>query len=714
MDELRTRVLPGKGVIAPATPTSSIAASTYRIDIQGLRAVAVLLVVLFHAHAPWLSGGYVGVDVFFVISGFLITGGLVEEAMSSGRLSLPGFYARRARRILPAAAVALAGVGVMTWVLLPPIRRAGVGWDAVMSALYLENWRLAVTSTDYLRGTQAPSPLQHYWSLAVEEQFYILWPAVLLATLMFVRRRSHSGRITSGALLVPATLITIASLIYSIVLTNRSPGSAYFVTTTRLWELALGGLLAIVLSGGRSFPRAIAIPLGWAGLAAIIWSAIKIDAQTPFPGIAALAPTLGAAAVIAAGTARDSRAGPVLILGMRPATWIGDLSYSYYLWHWPLLVVVAGQREGALSFLTGVIVVVVALIPSWLSLKLVERPVLLSTQLKERSRALAMGASITMVGVAVGVAMILSVWPPPSPTQGPVVMGEGPNDTGGARKFGAEVLSRQPRNDPAGRPRDEVNEIFPEVDAAHTDIGGCSASLDESALKSCHYGDEGGSARIALVGDSHAAQWAPALNIAGEDHGWNITEYTKQNCPLAEASTVVEGRLDTTCADWNVRVMNRLLAEPPDLLLVSNIDRTMMINGSVVSKEAGVNALATGLQRSWRRLLDQGVTIAALRDTPRPDIDVPDCLSANPKQMSKCAVPRSAANANGFAIRKAAERSNVPLIDLNNAICPTSKCAPVIGKYIVYADTNHITATYAASLSTRVGRVLARLTPDAG
>ena len=322
--------------------------SGFRPDVEGLRAVAVGLVVLYHAGLSRLSGGFVGVDVFFVISGFLITSLLIRELERTGRISLSRFYARRAKRLLPAAATVLLVTTALTALVLPEIRWRDTGGDIVSAALYVVNWRLAGRSVDYLAEGTAPSPVQHFWSLAVEEQYYLVWPLLLILVTWWARRR---GRSMGASLSIGLALVAIPSLLWSVYQTSYQPASAFFLTTTRMWELAIGGGVAIAATRLARMPRPAALLLGWIGLAAVAVAGVIFSTSTPWPGYAAALPTLGAAAVIAAGFAAGG-AGPVMLLGTRPFLWVGALSYSLYLWHWPLLVA-ATAHWGDLSLKRG-------------------------------------------------------------------------------------------------------------------------------------------------------------------------------------------------------------------------------------------------------------------------------------------------------------------------------------------------------------------------
>lgn len=296
--------------------------SAFRPDIQALRAVAVLAVLAFHLRPRWAPGGYVGVDVFFVISGFLITGLLVRELERDGRINLLGFYARRVRRLMPAASAVLLAVAIATPFLLPPSVWEGIYLDVVFSAFNIENWRLAATSVDYLAADSDPSPMQHYWSLSVEEQFYLIWPCLMLAAVAAGKRL---GLTTRAALTVALALVTVGSFAVAVVLTRSGAAEAYFVTHTRVWELGVGGLLA--LSRWRLSARA-----GYAGAAlgllVIAASIVFLDGRSSVPGIDALLPVLGAALFLVAG-----RSAQLPLLDAKPVQYVGDISYSIYLWH---------------------------------------------------------------------------------------------------------------------------------------------------------------------------------------------------------------------------------------------------------------------------------------------------------------------------------------------------------------------------------------------
>ncbi|MCW2853067.1 MAG: acyltransferase, partial [Nocardioides sp.] len=267
----------------------------FRPDIEGLRAVAVLSVLIYHAGLAWVPGGYVGVDVFFVISGFLITSLMVREVERTGRLGLTGFWARRARRLLPASTLVLVFSAVVAFAVLPVNTRRDFGGDIVAAAGYVVNWRLGLRAVDYLAENVGASPVQHYWSLAVEEQFYVVWPLLIAAMVTMFRTRWRP------ALLVGIAVITLASFVFTLSYAAEQPGLAFFVSTTRIWELGVGALLALALPALVRLPAAALGVLGWAGLALVAYAALVLDETTRWPGTATLLPVLGTAAAILAG-----------------------------------------------------------------------------------------------------------------------------------------------------------------------------------------------------------------------------------------------------------------------------------------------------------------------------------------------------------------------------------------------------------------------------
>ncbi len=703
------------------TPVSHVPRS-FRGDIEGMRAVAVLLVLLGHAGVPHLPGGFVGVDVFFVISGFLITGLLLDELDQRGRISLTAFYARRAKRLLPAAATVLVAALLLSYFFLPRTRWSTTAWDVIASACYAMNWRMAAQSLDYVAANEAPSIVQHFWSLAVEEQFYLVWP-LLLIVLGWVAHRWGRGR--RGLYLCGLALIGVPSFAWALHVSPTDP-SAYYVTTTRMWELALGGAVAVTATWLSRAPRPVAAPLAWAGLIAVGGSAVLIDTEAGFPGYAALGPTLGTAAVIAFGPAAG-RTGPALLVGQRPLRDIGALSYSLYLWHWALLIAAQAQF-GDLGVGTALAVVAASAIPATLTYHFIENPVRRSRNLAERPLiALRVGALCTGAAALAGLVFHLAVPSTAGPAPASVIMGQVPGATAPAAPPGppgAAALGSSPRASRAGMPVDQVDSITPDPltafrDAPLSHSGGCLVNDVSATPKACVYGKPDAKTRIALVGDSHADHWVPAVQKVAETHGWRLVTYTKAGCPFltAEIALALSNRPYSTCTEWNRAVRAALLGEDrPDLLIVTHSEYPVMRDGKRVTDRRSV--MAQELRKTWSGMVAEGVPVVVLRDTPLHLKNIAECVSENLKHLTKCATPRADALGRGGGPAEeeaAAGLTGVRLIDLNDWICPADRCAPVIGGVLVWRDAHHLTATYAATLApmlnTALKPVMAHLRP---
>ena len=372
----------------------------FRPDVEGLRAVAVLLVVLYHAGLPGLGGGYVGVDVFFVISGFVITGLLLRERTSTGATSLVAFYSRRVRRILPAATLVIVSTVVLTYLVLGVVYGDPTAVTARWTAVFLANFHFADTATSYLNATLPPSPLQNFWSLAVEEQFYLVYPAIFLVVASL--RSTVSLRARLIATLIP---IIAMSLVISAAQTATNPNGAYFSPLTRAWELALGALVAAATPALLRLPRTVATAMTWLGLAAIGFAAVTYSSASQYPGTLVIIPVVGTALVIAGGTPVPSWAAE-RVLRIAPLQWFGRLSYSLYLWHWPILIIAAEEAgQNALPFHRNIPWLAVALVAAVATHVCVENPVRHSRALSRR-RWLSIGLGAVLVATSLVVATV--------------------------------------------------------------------------------------------------------------------------------------------------------------------------------------------------------------------------------------------------------------------------------------------------------------------
>ena len=653
----------------------------------------MLTVVLCHAGLPFAQGGYAGVDVFFVISGFVITRLLLGERESTGRISLSRFYARRAKRLLPLAATVVAVTLVLA--STDAFSAGGgvdeVSGDAIAAGLYLANWHFAAEAGDYFASPELVSPLQHFWSLAVEEQFYLVWPLLLLGLVLLLGSRGGPTPRNRVALVVGA--IAAASFAHALAVTGADPGPAYFSTFARVWELALGALLALVPLGAR-LPRPAAAALGWAGLAAIVFATAAFGDDSGFPGAAALVPTLGAAALIAAGAARSAGA-PTRLLALRPMQAIGRHSYALYLWHWPVLVL-AAARWGPLSPAEGLVVAALAAVPAVLSHRWIEEPFRRSQLHVRRPRhalALAPACAVLVVGLAI---LVPAIKPAVPTLAAEKVRGAKVMRPGAAVQTRATGLRPTPRNASKDRSR------------AYTD--GCLAEERHKRSKRCAYGRRGSSRTVVLFGDSHAMQWFPAIESLSQRRGWRMLNLTKAGCPVPDAlvHNKVLRRAYHECTAWRRHTLRRIERERPRLVVVSSATFYRVMDGSRQrSRAESGRLLHDGWVRTLRRLVATGANVVALEDTPAPPNLVPRCVARSMKKLGRCAFPRrQGLSFPHYATRAAAEVDGVKLVDAAPKFCLRRVCPAVIGDVLVYRNGGHVTATYARTMSTWLGRRL--------
>jgi len=651
----------------------------FRPDIEGLRGIAILLVLLFHAGLPWTPGGFVGVDVFFVISGFLITGKLWRESQQPGGLNITRFYAWRIRRLLPAALVAVALISLVGLLLAAPLDRSELAADGAASALSLANMRFN-GSVDYFAATSSPSPFLHFWSLSVEEQFYLVWPALIV----LLTWRGGGSRRLIAALLIGV----VASFALSMWLTDASPARAFYLLPTRVWQLGVGGLLALIGVMGTS-RRAGA--LAWAGLAAVAVAGVALTAEMPYPGLAALLPTAGAVALLYGGAAPG---GPARLLAAAPLRFLGKISYSLYLWHWPLLVLPIMFLERALTGVEIVASIAVAIGGSWLSWRFVEQPF----RYGDRSRR-----ATSWSAIRIGVAGILTV---ALFTQGL------------AAALPSSAVAVQPTPSPSGSPVASGGpitlpaDLTPTLASARDDeerlrADGCLAFERVTTPPDCEYGVKGSAITIALVGDSHASHWFPAIEAIALERGWRLLTFVKVSCSfttLAQRNLALK-REYRECTAFNEATVARLNQIKPALTIIVNRRTFRPIEENITSALAGA-ALGEMVARI------PGAT-AILVDTPDPGRDVPACLSKHPSDIRACLFTQDDADNReiGIAERVAADVSGARLIDLTANICTEWPCSPISGNVLIYRDEDHMTETFSRSLAAPLGVEIAKLLP---
>lgn len=669
--------------------------------------------VLYHAGFPGVTGGFVGVDVFFVISGFLITGLLWRDVSTRGHLRLLRFYGARARRLLPAAATVIVATAVVSCIVAPPLQSRRVLGDAIACALYAGNYRFAVDGTDYLSADATPSPLQHYWSLGVEEQFYLLWPALIIGTAWLAARARRRFRDKAAPYVLVLAVVAVASFLVSLTWTHSLPSWAFFSLPTRAWELAVGGLVALTASHWKALSHRSAAIAGWGGLALIVLTSVQLNTATPYPGVAALLPVFGTALVVGAGCAASERGAGRALSGPVMRT-IGRVSYSWYLWHWPVLLLVPVMIGHPLGLGGRLAAAAVSFVLAVLTLGLIESPVRYAAFFRRSARrSLALGAAVTTVAVGVAVALLLirplPVGPgaaaaavtvtPPAPSAGPDPVAQMTAQVRAAVEASAAVRAVPSNLSPplAGAAADKPT-VF---------LNGCVRSWREVGQPECVSGDTASASTVALVGDSHAAMWSPAFEaIAGQRH-WRIETIGKVTCPLMELpiTSPYLGRLYTECVQWRAEVLNRLAAERPRLIVVSMSRRYGADFGFTSYDPAWIS----GLSRLVSRLHAMGATVLVLGPIPDPRSTVPICLSGHLDDAQACSPARAdAVNDAGIAAEAAATTAaGGHYADLTSLFCTAQRCPVIVGNNLVYRDDNHVTISYAQALSPVIGEIAA-------
>lgn len=660
-------------------------------DIQLLRAVAVLSVVLFHLSATLVPGGYVGVDVFFVVSGYLITGHLVRQVDETGRIDLPGFWARRLRRLLPAALLVLAVTAILIWRFAPPSAWTQFFTETVASATSWENWFLAGSSIDYLAQGSAASPVQHFWSLSVEEQFYLGWPLVVALCVWSTRRRPSDRR---RALAVALGVIGVVSLVCSVLYTAADPAPAYFVTPARAWEFAAGGLLAlvgpvVVVHHGR-----LRTLVGLLGLALLAVALFAFTEQTPFPGIAAVVPVLGTLLVIAGGSS-TRRWSVTTAARSRPVLLLGELSYSLYLWHWPLIVVAPWVLGVPISLATplgwtiSASLLVLALVLAALTKRFVEDPVRRAPRLAEaRPRRTAVLAGLaTVLVLCIPTAGLLTVAAQEHALSSTVDA----YVTGGEPCFGADAAVSGCTNPSL------ADELLPPLSVRTEDTGDtfrCSAAAEARDFPGCTFGSERPDAtRVALTGNSHATMLIPGLVDQLEARNWRLDVYVGKGCEWR-----APGPDDSVACEARRTFMQRAFTgeRPYDIILVTSKSP----DETSVAKRA---AIRTATLEAWKPVLELGTSIVVLRDNPRVPTEAAACVDRSDAarlNAGACAFPVAEAYPT-FDLNIAAAAMTdgaVPVVDLGELYCSEGTCPLAVGNVLVYRDLHHITATWSRTL----------------
>ncbi len=685
--------------------------SGYRPEIQALRAVAVLMVMLYHLWPTHLVGGFAGVDVFFVISGFLITQHLWNSA-AAGRLSLSGFYARRVRRLAPASMFVLIAVLVATALIVPFGQWKAYTAEIIGSALLVQNWVLAHNSVDYLAADNTPSPVQHYWSLSVEEQFYLVWPLLILIVAVLLRRSAvrTRARATLGVLGV----MFVGSLVFSVIYTHANPAPAYFVTPGRVWQFAAGGMLALATPAGLigvrerspAAARAAAVA-SWLGFGAIVAVAFLLNAHSvAYPSAWGLLPVIPTMIVIWAGSGDRVGWSPHRVYDLAPVQFLGTVSYPIYLWHWPLIVLtpyLVGDLHVRMKLAIGVVTIIL----SALTTLLIENPIRFSPALSARRLMAPIGAAGVSCLLIVAPSLVLASQASAKFAAQKVAVSQKIAD--GASCFGAHAMENKAQCDPVQGQVSEAAVSASGSDEPQPFRDKCIDPLTRHKGVYCDYGDTSKPPTVMLWGDSHAAAWGGAFDEAGKEGGIHVVVGSRQGCPATETAPIatvfrsISAKEQGDCDAHNQQMLDMVRNTKSIKMVVLasySTDYVYGPNKKSPSYWSGTTKLIADLHAL-------GVKIRLLGDVPLTGsdsahrVDGPTCLAKNLDHPEKCANKRAVAlntRALRNAIAKSPVKNFVRVIDTSAEFCDATECPMLIGSVPVFFDASHITDTYSRTM----------------
>ncbi|GGJ98821.1 acyltransferase family protein [Pseudomonas matsuisoli] len=655
--------------------------NSYREDIQGVRAIGALFIAVYHIWLAKVSGG---VDVFFVISGFLMASVLTRQYNNEGRLQPLVFWGNLVRRIAPSAYFVLFCTLVLSYFFIPEPLWAQVIKETVHSAVHYENIGLMRSLVDYLARDNPPSPVQQFWALSIQIQFYALLPFLLMGAFWLARR---AGSITPVVLLL-GSLIAL-SFVYSVIATTANPAPTYFNPLARAWEFLLGSLLAFLLPHIRLSDTA-RTALASIGLFILLFAGLLIPVGIHFPGYIALVPVAAALFLIVAG-AHDQETPIKRLLSHPKLVALGGVSFTLYLWHWPLLVFARELNGGGLLNLwQGLVVIALSIVLAFATTRLVERP------LRQKNKSKPRGARI-LIPYAIGVACVM-----------PVLAGAGvwrQHVNGIIREENAQSQAfeaiapplAQVQTDTAGITRENfiaVKDVLPD---AYGD--GCHQDAVTPDLKECAYGDEKADTVVALVGGSHSAQWLPALNIIGQENGLKVVNMTKSDCPFGALDIS-----DPSCAVWNEHAIKRLEALQPDVVVTTSTRAV---------KDSGAEYVPESYVKQWRTLEALDIPVVAIRDNPSFDFDVINCISRHKDAPQGCAKSRDDSLADADpAEALEGQVANLATVDMSEYLCTADTCPTVTNDYLMYRDWQHLNVPFVVSLTTALSEKLAAAEPD--
>ena len=641
----------------------------FRHEIEGLRAVAALLVAVYHI---WLGNVSGGVDVFFVVSGFLITLSLLNEYERTGKINFFDYLLKLAKRLFPLAFTVLFFVIIASIFLLPQILWNQTIKEIIASALYIENWQLARNAVDYLAQNNEASPVQHFWAMSVQGQFYFMWPILLLLSIILAKYIFKKS--IRSTFLLTIIIVFFLSLTYSIYLTAQNQPWAYFDTFTRVWEFSMGGILALIISK-IVLRKSFSVILGWLGLVGLISCGVILQVGSVFPGYAALWPTLCAAFIILAGN-QGGKFGVHQLLSSKVLVNFGGIAYGFYLWHWPILIfyyLLTGNEK--VNVLDGCIIIIFAIILAYLTTYFIEKPYR-TKQISSRFKLAFFSLCFVMPILLLSVGWYSSIKYLSKPDNAYANISDYP---------GAQVFLKEDKD----KFVNDLTNFAPTPLQVRNDLpiayyDGCHQKMGIPEMIECEYGaTENWDYTIALVGGSHALQWLPSLRSFAEEENVKILNYTKAVCRFT-----LDQQVEEDCKHWNEEVVERLISKKPDLVVTTaDVGQDLM---PIVPPD---------YLAMWEVLKENKIDVFAIRDNPWMNFDVPYCVDVNGADLNKCIVEREEVLLSESPWSQLEETPiNVHYTDLNDYICDKDFCNPIEGNVLVYRDDNHISAAYSRTL----------------